>query len=87
MKNTGIYILLSIFTIMFGCAKKKENREEFKNEHDKDRLRNHLGKSAAPNSEQAATNNDSTTVSRKVEESPTNYNKNNKPNTSVGGSR
>jgi hypothetical protein len=60
MKNTIIYILLSIFTIMFGCAQKKENREEFKNEHDKDRLRNHLGKSAVPNSEQTTMNNDST---------------------------
>ena len=87
MKNIIIYMVIPVFLAMIGCAQKKENREEFKNEHNKDSLRNKLGNSAVPNSEQANVEKDSSTVSKRIKESPTNYKKNNKPNTSGGGSR
>lgn len=82
-----MYTTLTVLLIMIGCAQKKENREDFKNEHNKDFLRNKVGNSAVPNSEEANMSDDSSTVSRKAEESPTNYKKNNRPNTVVGGAR
>lgn len=41
--------------ILGSCAQNKEKREEFKNEHDKDSLRNKMGDSAVANSEYAPT--------------------------------
>ncbi|MCW3170634.1 hypothetical protein OMO38_19060 [Chryseobacterium sp. 09-1422] len=86
MKSTR-YTALTILLVLINCAQKKEGREDYKNEHDKDFLRNKVGNSAVPNSEKAITVDDSSTVSKQAEESPTNYKKNNKPNTGVGGAR
>jgi len=80
---TAIIFLLTILS----CGQSKENREEFKGKHDKDFLRNKLGDSAVANSEMSSVSSDSSSISREPVESPTNYKKNNKPNTAVGGSR
>lgn len=46
----------AVFTILFlgSCAQKKENREEFKEERNKEYMRNSMGESAAANSEMDA---------------------------------
>lgn len=85
MKNilTGLAIA---FIATMSCADKKENREEFKAEHNKDSLRNHLGDSATANSESTSPESDTPTALKDTASSPTNY-KSTKPNTEVGGSR
>jgi len=59
MKKLWIGAILGLF-FLGSCADKKENREEFKAEHNKDSLRNSLGDSAVANSEPAAAVKDST---------------------------
>ncbi|MEC3876981.1 hypothetical protein [Chryseobacterium salviniae] len=43
----------AVFTALFlgSCAQKKENREEFKEERNKEYMRNSMGETAAANSE------------------------------------
>lgn len=45
----------AVFALLFlgSCAQKKENREEFKDERNKEYMRNSMGESAAANSEMA----------------------------------
>lgn len=84
MKNT----ILSAFLVLFcavSCADKKENREEFKAEHNKDSLRNQLGDTAVANSEPVNAA-DSSKFKRDTTESPTNY-KDLPPNKQGGGNR
>ncbi|MBK1897408.1 hypothetical protein [Chryseobacterium paridis] len=47
----------AIFGLLFlgSCAQNKEKREEFKDEHDKNAMRNSMGDSAVANSEPADT--------------------------------
>ncbi|WP_294199520.1 MULTISPECIES: hypothetical protein [Chryseobacterium] len=54
----------SILGLLFlgSCADKKENREEFKEEHNKEYMRNSLGDSASAHSESSAS--DSTAMKR-----------------------
>jgi hypothetical protein len=52
MKKLWIGAVLGLL-FLGSCADKKENREEFKESHDKDSLRNKMGDSAVANSEQA----------------------------------
>ncbi|RMZ59566.1 hypothetical protein D1632_08010 [Chryseobacterium nematophagum] len=54
MKNL---LLATIGGLLFltSCADKKQNREEFKEEHNKEALRNNLGDSAVAHSESAQT--------------------------------
>ena len=52
MKKLWIGTVLGLL-FLGSCADKKENREEFKDEHNKDSLRNNMGDSAVANSEQA----------------------------------
>ena len=68
------------------CAQKKENREEFKAEHDKDAMRNDMGDSAVANSEQNAGTGSEANIPKDSTETPTNYQKN-PPNKNGGGSR
>lgn len=80
----------ALLSLMFlgSCADKKENREEFKAEHNKDSLRNQLGDSAAANSEMTTPEKDTPKSLKDTAASPTDYSsKENKPNTEVGGSR
>lgn len=46
----------AVFAVLFlgSCAQKKENREEFKDERNKEYMRNSMGESAAANSEMDA---------------------------------
>ncbi|NML59484.1 hypothetical protein [Chryseobacterium cheonjiense] len=46
----------AVFASLFlgSCAQKKENREEFKDERNKEYMRNSMGDTAAANSEMAA---------------------------------
>lgn len=41
------------FLFLGSCAQNKEKREEFKDEHNKNAIRNEMGDSAVANSEQA----------------------------------
>lgn len=86
MKKLWIGTVLGL--LFFGsCADKKENREEFKAEHNKDAMRNDLGDSAVANSEQ---NPDDGTknLANDTLKKPTDYkSKESNPNTEVGGSR
>ncbi|MFC3161215.1 hypothetical protein SAMN05443633_101285 [Chryseobacterium arachidis] len=45
--------ICAFFGLLFlgSCADKKENREEFKEDHNKDSIRNSMGDSAVANSE------------------------------------
>ncbi|WP_267405283.1 MULTISPECIES: hypothetical protein [unclassified Chryseobacterium] len=52
MKKLWIGGVLGLLTLG-SCADKKENREEFKAEHNKDSIRNTMGDSAVANSEPA----------------------------------
>lgn len=47
----------AVFAILFlgSCAQKKEDREEFKEERNKEYMRNSMGESAAANSEMDST--------------------------------
>jgi hypothetical protein len=53
MKKLWIGAVLGLF-FLGSCADKKENREAFKEEHNKDSLRNKMGDSAVANSEPVA---------------------------------
>ncbi|WBV53899.1 hypothetical protein [Chryseobacterium gambrini] len=59
MKKLWICAVLGLLFLR-SCADKKENREEFKEEHNKDSLRNRMGDSAVANSETTAAPSDST---------------------------
>jgi hypothetical protein len=62
MKKLWIGAVLGLL-FLGSCAQNKENREEFKDDHDKNALRNEMGDSAVANSEHAtATVSDSTKV-------------------------
>lgn len=50
-KLLAIAILSGLF--LGSCAQNKEKREEFKDEHNKDHMRNDMGESAASHSESA----------------------------------
>ena len=87
MKKLRIGVVLALITLG-SCADKKENREEFKAEHNKDSLRNHQGDSAAANSEATTPDTDTPKSLKDTAASPTDYSsKETKPNTKVGGSR
>lgn len=58
MKKFWIGALLG-FLFLGGCAQNKEKREEFKDAHNKDSLRNRMGDSAVANSEPAPATPDS----------------------------
>lgn len=85
MKKIWIGAVVSLF-FLGSCADKKENREEFKAEHNKDSLRNSLGDSAVANSEHAPVSKDTPAAAKDTAQTPTNYGKT-KPNTAVGGAR
>jgi hypothetical protein len=62
MKKLWIGAVLGLL-FLGSCAQNKEKREEFKEEHNKDSLRNRMGDSAVANSEYApATPPDTVTV-------------------------
>ena len=87
MKKIGIAMLLGLLTLV-SCADKKENREKYKENHNKDSLLNLSGDSAAANSEATKPEKDTPKALRDTAASPTDYgSKETKPNTSVGGSR
>jgi hypothetical protein len=87
MKKIGIAMLLGLVTLG-SCADKKENREAYKENHDKDSLRNISGETAAAHSESTQPETDTPKALRDTAASPTDYgSKETKPNTSVGGSR
>jgi len=50
MKKLWIVAILGLF-FLGSCADKKENREQFKEDHNKDSIRNSMGDSAVMNSE------------------------------------
>ncbi|MGK6342562.1 hypothetical protein ACMGDK_10000 [Chryseobacterium sp. DT-3] len=52
MKKLWIGAILGVL-FLGSCAQNKEKREEFKDEHNKDSLRNNMGDSAVANSEPA----------------------------------
>lgn len=85
MKKLWLAAVLGM--IVFGsCADKKENREEYKANHDKDPMRNDLGDSAVANSEKNAA--DTTNLANDTVKKPTDYkSKESRPNTEVRGSR
>ncbi|CAH0236387.1 hypothetical protein MP478_05480 [Chryseobacterium sp. WG14] len=60
MKKFWIGAILGLF-FLGSCAQNKEKREEFKDAHNKDSLRNKMGDSAVANSEQAPVTSDTTT--------------------------
>lgn len=85
MKKLWIGTVLGLL-VFASCADKKENREEFKAEHNKDAMRNDLGDSAVANSEKNAP--DTTNLAQDTLNKPTDYkSKESRPNTQVGGSR
>jgi hypothetical protein len=60
MKKLWIGTVLGLL-FLGSCADKKENREAYKEAHDKDSLRNKMGDSAVANSEPAPTNSSDST--------------------------
>lgn len=69
MKKLWIGAVLGLL-FLGSCAQNKEKREEFKDEHDKNAMRNTMGDSAVANSEQApATKSD--TVKMKTDSTKT----------------
>ncbi|KAA0129281.1 hypothetical protein FY557_05110 [Chryseobacterium sp. SN22] len=61
MKKLGIGVVLGLL-FLSSCADKKENREEFKDDHNKEYMRNSLGDTASARSESSAS--DSTAMKR-----------------------
>ncbi|KMQ62042.1 hypothetical protein ACM40_06925 [Chryseobacterium sp. BLS98] len=61
MKKLWIGAILGV-VFLGSCAQNKEKREEFKDEHNKDSLRNKMGDSAVANSEPVATVQDSSKI-------------------------
>lgn len=87
MKKIIVSTVLGL-AFLGSCADKKENREEFKENHNKDSLRNISGDSAAANSEPTNAETDTPKALQDTAASPTDYSsKETKPNTYVGGSR
>jgi len=84
MKKLWIGAVVGLL-VFASCADKKENREEFKADHNKDSMRNDLGDSAVANSEKNSAN-DTANLAKDSTESPTNY-KMMPPNTEAAGSR
>ena len=85
MKKLWIGTALGLL-VFASCADKKENRDEFKSDHNKDAMRNDMGDSAVANSEQNAS--DTTNLAKDTVKTPTDYeSKESRPNTKVGGSR
>ena len=85
MKKLFIGAILGLLTLG-SCAQNKENREEFKADHNKDAMRNDMGDSAVANSEQNPS--DTTNLANDTIKKPTDYDsKESRPNTQVGGSR
>ncbi|WP_336690422.1 MULTISPECIES: hypothetical protein [unclassified Chryseobacterium] len=62
MKKLWISAILGLL-FLGSCADKKENREEFKEEHNKDSLRNRMGDSAVANSENITPSDSTKTAS------------------------
>lgn len=88
MKTTFAIVAISAISLL-SCADKKENREEFKEEHNKDFMRNDMGETAAAHSEKSSDRDKDTPKALKdTAVTPTDYkSKESRPNTSVGGSR
>lgn len=84
MKNTILSTLL-VLSFATSCADKKENREEFKENHNKDSLRNTSGDNAVSHSEPVDPA-DSSKFKTDTTQSPTNY-KELPVNKQGGGSR
>ena len=84
MRNTLFGALLVLFCASY-CADINENREEFKEEHNKDATKNTIGDNAVANSE-SVDPADSSTSKIDTTKKPTNY-KNLPPNTQGGGNR
>ncbi|KQT17635.1 hypothetical protein ASG31_09580 [Chryseobacterium sp. Leaf404] len=84
MKNT-ILSTLTLLALATSCADKKENREEFKENHNKDSLRNTSGDNAVNNSE-PVNSADSSRYKTDTAQTPTNY-KDLPVNKQGGGSR
>ncbi|SFN06681.1 hypothetical protein SAMN05421594_0770 [Chryseobacterium oleae] len=61
MKKLWIGAILGVM-FLGSCAQNKEKREEFKDEHNKDSLRNKMGDSAVANSEPVPPSPDSAKV-------------------------
>ncbi|MCT2406055.1 hypothetical protein NZD88_00625 [Chryseobacterium antibioticum] len=61
MKKLWIGAILGVL-FLGSCAQNKEKREEFKDEHNKDSLRNKMGDSAVANSEPAPASHDTAKV-------------------------
>lgn len=61
MKKLWIGAVLGLL-VLGSCAQNKEKREEFKDEHNKDSLRNKMGDSAVANSEPASASHDTIKV-------------------------
>ncbi|WP_347219890.1 hypothetical protein [Chryseobacterium sp.] len=61
MKKLWIGAVLGLL-FLGGCAQNKEKREEFKDAHNKDSLRNKMGDSAVANSEPAPAAPDSSKI-------------------------
>ncbi|PIF46716.1 hypothetical protein CLU96_3755 [Chryseobacterium sp. 52] len=61
MKKLWIGAILGVL-FLGSCAQNKEKREEFKDEHNKDSLRNRMGDSAVANSEPAPVSHDTVKV-------------------------
>lgn len=61
MKKLWIGAVLGVM-FLGSCAQNKEKREEFKDEHNKDSLRNKMGDSAVANSQPAPVSHDSAKV-------------------------
>jgi len=70
MKKLWIATVLGL-AFLGSCADKKENREEFKEDHNKDSIRNSMGDSAVANSEPSqATPADSAKITKDSLTSP-----------------
>lgn len=61
MKKTLIGTALGLIFVV-SCAQNKEKREEFKEAHDKDFMRNNMGSTAVSHSEPAVISKDSAKV-------------------------
>ena len=85
MKKLWIVAVLGLL-FLGHCADKKENREQYKDNHDKDAIRNDMGSSAVANSETNTTTRDTINLAKDSTESPTNYQKM-PPNKSGAGTR
>ncbi|OCA74674.1 hypothetical protein [Chryseobacterium arthrosphaerae] len=63
MKKFWIGAVLGLL-FLGSCAQNKEKREEFKDAHNKDSLRNSMGDSAVANSEPAPTSSDTLKIKK-----------------------